>query len=58
MVEELLHGLLLVEELDDKLVTSGNLLVLVVASWVVDGAAVKDKSASIATGIIGDTSLV
>ena len=54
MGEEVLHGLFLVEEGDDGLIASGELLVLVVATGVVDGAAVEDEAASVSTGVLGD----
>ena len=58
MLQEVLHGLLLIEEADDRLVHSRELLILVVSSRIMYGAAVKHEASSIAAGIFGDTLLV
>ena len=53
MGEKLLHSFFIVEEGDDGLVTSGELLVFVVSSRVEYGSAVKDEAATITAGIVG-----
>ena len=58
MGEELQHGLLLVEEGDDRFVHARELLILGIASRVVYGTAVEDEATSVAREVVGDTLLV